>query len=80
MVADTREQAQEQISELVKQLNGWAHRYYVEDRPIVEDYVYDKAYRELIELERLYPDLILEDSPTQRVGGQILSGFEKKRT
>ncbi|MDN2453575.1 NAD-dependent DNA ligase LigA [Lactobacillus sp. UCMA15818] len=78
MVADTREQAQEQISELVKQLNGWAHRYYVEDRPIVEDYVYDKAYRELIELERLYPDLILEDSPTQRVGGQILSGFEKK--
>lgn len=78
MVADTREQAQEQISELVKQLNGWAHRYYVEDSPIVEDYVYDKAYRELIELERLYPDLILEDSPTQRVGGQILSGFEKK--
>ncbi|KRN30203.1 NAD-dependent DNA ligase LigA [Liquorilactobacillus mali] len=78
MVADTRKQAQERISELVKQLNDWAYRYYVEDQPTVEDYVYDKAYRELIELEKSYPELILEDSPTQRVGGQVLSGFEKK--
>ncbi|MDC7952992.1 NAD-dependent DNA ligase LigA [Liquorilactobacillus mali] len=78
MVAVTRKQAQERISELVKQLNDWAYRYYVEDQPTVEDYVYDKAYRELIELEKSYPELILEDSPTQRVGGQILSGFEKK--
>lgn len=78
MIADTKKQAQKKIKELVKQLNDWANRYYVEDQPIVEDYVYDKAYRELIELEREYPTFILEDSPTQRVGGQVLSGFEKK--
>ena len=78
MIADTKKQAQKKIKELVKQLNDWANRYYVEDQPIVEDYVYDKAYRELIELEREYPTFILEDSHTQRVGGQVLSGFEKK--
>src|SRR5699024_10199833 len=45
--------------------------------PTVEDFVYDELYRELVEIEDKYPELISEDSPTQRVGGTVLAGFEK---
>lgn len=47
------------------------------DRPSVSDAEYDQLYRELVELETAHPELILPDSPTHRVGGKVLDGFEK---
>ena len=67
----------ERISELVALLNQYAHEYYTSDRPSVSDSEYDRLYRELVELEENYPTDILPDSPTHRVGGKILEGFEK---
>lgn len=78
MTASKNMQAQLRIKELVKQLNDWAHQYYVEDQPVVEDYIYDEAYNELVKLEEKYPALVQLDSPTRRVGGEVLTGFEKK--
>ncbi len=62
--------------ELTKLLNEYAYHYYVLEKPIVADYDYDVLYDELIKLEE-ETGVILEDSPTQRVGGDILKGFEK---
>lgn len=67
----------ERIAELVKLLNQYAHEYYTSDRPSVSDSEYDRLYRELVNLEEKYPTDILPDSPTHRVGGKILEGFEK---
>ena len=58
-------------------LNEYAYQYYVLDKPIISDTTYDQLYRELESLEQTYPDLITQDSPSQRVGDQLLSGFEK---
>ena len=65
------------MSELVELLNRYAHEYYTADSPSVSDSEYDRLYRELAELEEKYPTDILPDSPTHRVGGKILEGFEK---
>ena len=65
------------MSELVELLNRYSHEYYTADRPSVSDSEYDRLYRELAELEKKYPTDILPDSPTHRVGGKILEGFEK---
>ncbi|MDA9472911.1 NAD-dependent DNA ligase LigA [Enterococcus sp. 5H] len=73
----TLAEATEKAQELRTQLNHYSHEYYVEDKPTVEDYVYDRLYKELLDIETNYPDLITADSPTQRVGGKILQGFEK---
>ncbi|MDU5459475.1 MAG: NAD-dependent DNA ligase LigA, partial [Streptococcus mitis] len=51
--------------------------YYTSDNPSVSDSEYDRLYRELVELEAAYPDQVLADSPTHRVGGKVLDGFEK---
>lgn len=69
--------AAKRAEELRSRLNRWSREYYVEDKPTVEDYVYDQEYAELVAIEEQYPDLITSDSPTQRVGGKVLSGFEK---
>lgn len=73
----TIDEAAKRAEELRSRLNRWSREYYVEDKPIVEDYVYDQEYAELVAIEEQYPDLITSDSPTQRVGGKVLSGFEK---
>ena len=65
------------MSELVTLLNRYAHEYYTKDTPSVSDSEYDQLYRELISLEEKYPNDILPDSPTHRVGGKVLDGFEK---
>lgn len=67
----------ERIAELVQLLNRYAHEYYTSDQPSVSDSEYDRLYRELVQLEAQYPTDILPDSPTHRVGGKILEGFEK---
>lgn len=66
----------QRIEELRKLLNEYNYNYYVLDAPTVTDYEYDMLLRELEELEAKYPELIVPDSPTQRVGGQALSEFE----
>ena len=65
------------MSELVTLLNRYAHEYYTKDTPSVSDSEYDQLYRELVSLEDKYPNDILPDSPTHRVGGKVLDGFEK---
>ncbi|MCK4024696.1 NAD-dependent DNA ligase LigA [Streptococcus iners] len=68
---------EKRISELVDLLNKYADEYYRTDKPSVSDSEYDKLYRELVELETAHPELVLPNSPTHRVGGKILDGFEK---
>ena len=65
------------MNELVTLLNRYATEYYTSDNPSVSDSEYDRLYRELVELEAAYPDQVLADSPTHRVGGKVLDGFEK---
>ena len=65
------------MNELVDLLNRYADEYYRLDSPSVSDADYDRLYRELVELETAHPELILPNSPTHRVGGKILDGFEK---
>jgi len=65
------------IAELTALLNEANHRYYVLDDPTMPDFEYDRLLRELEELEAAHPELLSPDSPTQRVGGQALSKFEK---
>lgn len=65
------------MKELVDQLNRYAKEYYTQDNPSVSDAQYDKLYRELVDLEKAHPELVQADSPTHRVGGLVLDGFEK---
>lgn len=65
------------MNELVALLNRYATEYYTSDNPSVSDSEYDRLYRELVELEAAYPDQVLADSPTHRVGSKVLDGFEK---
>jgi len=65
----------ERTAELRQLLQRAAHAYYVLDAPVMEDPVYDRLYRELLELEGTFPELLSPDSPTQRVGGQPAEGF-----
>ena len=70
-------QVQEEISKLVSLLNKYSYDYYVEDNPQISDTEYDTLYKQLEKLEEKYPEFILENSPTQRVGDKILDEFEK---
>lgn len=72
-----RNEIEKRVRELNDLLNEYGHAYYVLDKPLVPDSVYDQHMQELLSLEKQYPDLIYPDSPTQRVGGEILSGFGK---
>ncbi|MGV3418668.1 NAD-dependent DNA ligase LigA [Streptococcus agalactiae] len=65
------------MNELVFLLNQYAKEYYTQDNPTVSDSQYDQLYRELVELEKQHPENILPNSPTHRVGGLVLEGFEK---
>ena len=70
---DPKERVKE-LSEILKEAN---YRYYVLDDPTMPDFEYDRLLRELEELETAHPELVTEDSPTQRVGGEAISAFEK---
>ena len=67
----------ERMNELVELLNRYATEYYTSDNPSISDSEYDRLYRELVELEQAHPEQVLPNSPTHRVGGKILDGFEK---
>lgn len=68
--------AQERLRVLREELNFHAHRYYVLDEPLISDGEYDLLFRELLELEEQFPDLITTDSPSRRVGGATLPQFQ----
>ncbi|WPX07756.1 NAD-dependent DNA ligase LigA [Anaerocellum danielii] len=65
------------IRELIDLINYHDYKYYVEDNPEISDYEYDMLYRELVELEKQYPEYVFPDSPTQRVGGKVKEGFKE---
>ena len=67
----------QRMDELIQVLNDANYQYYVLDNPTMQDFEYDHLLRELEDLEKSVPELIREDSPTQRVGGQALTKFEK---
>jgi len=69
------EQAGARLQELREQLAYHAHRYYVLDDPIIADGEYDRMFRELLEIEEQFPELVTHDSPSLRVGGQPLDRF-----
>lgn len=66
----------ENMREIVDKLNLWAYHYYTLDEPLVSDAEYDKLYDELLKLEKK-TGIVLDNSPTQRVGGDVLEKFEK---
>lgn len=68
---------EKRVAELNRLLHEYGHAYYVLDKPLVPDAVYDQLMQELIEIEKEHPELIFPDSPTQRVGGEPLEGFQK---
>ncbi len=69
--------AQETIEKLTQEINHHNIAYHVQDKPEINDYEYDMLMRELLELEEMYPELKLANSPTQRVGGEVLDGFRE---
>ena len=71
----TKEEVLNRMRELAEQIEEHNYRYYVLDKPVISDYEFDKLLEELQKLEKQYPDLVLPDSPTQRVGGTITKIF-----
>lgn len=67
----------EHLEALKLKLNEYAYHYYVLDKPLITDREYDLLYRELETIEKAHPEWITPDSPSQRVGGQLLEGFQK---
>lgn len=72
-----KEEARKKIEQLTATINYHNKLYYTDDNPEIEDYEYDKLFRELENLEREFPELKKDDSPTNKVGGTILEKFEK---
>lgn len=69
--------AAQEAALLREKINRASKLYYVDDNPEISDYEYDMMFKRLSELEALYPAIVTEDSPTQRVGGEALDKFEK---
>lgn len=67
--------AKQRITELTKALNRHNYNYYVLDNPEISDYQFDRLLQELNQLEKEYPEFVLPESPTQRVGGQVTKNF-----
>ncbi len=73
----TPTQPSDRIAELRSLLSDYSYQYHVLDQPSVSDAIYDSLFSELKQLEAAHPELITHDSPTQRVGGELLGGFKK---
>jgi len=71
-----KQEAKKKIDRLRKEIAIHNHKYYVENNPVISDYEFDQLLKKLEALEEHFPDLITPDSPTQRVGGKPLEGFE----
>ncbi len=68
---------EKKMDELIKLINKHSYNYYVLDNPEISDYEFDMLMKELMEMEKAYPALKRPDSPTQRVGGEVLQGFNE---
>lgn len=77
MEKKTLMESEERVAVLRDEIAAHNHAYYVMDKPSISDKAYDALYQELVAIENTYPELIVSDSPTQRVGGTVLPGFEK---
>lgn len=73
---EEQELARQRLEELRRQINFHAHLYYVLDDPQISDGEYDRLFQELLALEDSFPELLSPDSPSLRVGGEVLSGFD----
>ena len=74
-----RTEAEKKIAELREQIRKHDRLYYQDAAPVISDREYDRLYKELVDLETQFPDLLTPDSPTQRVGGEPLTAFEQIR-
>jgi DNA ligase (NAD+) len=72
----THEEAEKRLKELRTLINYHNYRYYVLDNPEISDFEYDKLFDELLAIERKFPDLVTEDSPSKKVGGEPLAEFK----
>lgn len=72
-----KEASKLRIEQLTKEINMHSYNYYVLDNPQITDYEYDQLMKELMSLEEENPEFKLPDSPTQRVGGEVLKGFKE---
>lgn len=70
-------QAEKEIKKLRKEIADHNRRYYVEAKPVISDYDYDTLLRNLIDLEKEFPQFLTPDSPSQRVGGEPLTSFKQ---
>ena len=69
---ESRGDLKERAKRLRDEIERYNYAYYVQDAPVVPDSEYDRLFAELQELEAAHPELVSEDSPTQRVGGCLL--------
>jgi len=69
-------EAKKNIEQLREEINTHNYKYYVENSPTISDYEFDQLLKKLEDLEKQFPDLVTPDSPTQRVGGEPVEGFE----
>src|SRR5438094_10022841 len=74
-----RKEPERKIAQLRDEIRKHDRLYYEEAAPIIGDREYDRLYKELVDLETQFPDLLTPDSPTQRVGGKPLLAFEQVR-
>ena len=70
-----KQEAQRRLEELREQVRYHSRKYYTEDDPEISDFAYDQLYRQLETLEAAFPELVTEDSPTQKVGGAVYNTF-----
>lgn len=75
----TFSEAKTRHAHLVEEIRRHDHAYYVQALPSISDQAYDRLYRELADLEHQFPELVIPDSPTQRVGGHPLDEFKSVR-
>ena len=75
----TKTEAKQRVAKLVKEINDLRYRYHVLNDPAVTDVIYESLTEELLALEREYPDLVLPESPTHRIGGVALEKYIKVR-
>ncbi|HJB98148.1 MAG TPA: NAD-dependent DNA ligase LigA [Candidatus Acutalibacter pullicola] len=70
-----KQEIQKRLESLREQIRYHSRKYYTEDDPEISDFAYDQLYRQLETLEQEYPDLVTEDSPTQKIGGAVYNTF-----
>ncbi|MBS0011586.1 MAG: NAD-dependent DNA ligase LigA [Bacteroidales bacterium] len=73
----TKEEARDRIEQLKKEINDHNYNYYVLNKPLISDFQYDLLFKELVDLEKKFPDLATPDSPARRVGSDISRQFRQ---